>query len=300
MKKLQVIMSVLLLAMWVQAETNRTFSMDFPRWAPSMRGGSVYNFETDMDQGGAFSVNRYFIEGGITRMWSFDRMLSFSAGFGQDDYRFSDTAGRPWGNIDNFRASVFGRWGLNEKWALFAAPSVRSYGEAGTDLDDALTLAFFGGASYKFSDRLTLGPGLGVFERIEDDVRYYPIIIVNWAITDRLSLETGGGLAATAGPGLSLVYKVSKKWTTAVTTRYESKRFRLNEDGLAPNGVGEDESIPIVAQLTYFFYPQGLISGVIGYSFGGSLSADDQNGNFLYETKYDPSPSIGIVASFRL
>ena len=299
MIKIQAIALLLVLAAWVQAETNRPFSMDFPRWGPSLRAGSVYNFETDMDQGGAFSVNRYFIEGGVARLWSFDRMVAFSAGFGQDDYRFSQTASQPWGNIDNYRASVFARWGFSDKWAAFAAPSVRSYGETGTDLDDALTLAVFGGVSYKFNDRLTLGPGWGVFEQIEDDVRYFPIIIVNWSITERLSLETGGGLAATTGPGLSLVYKVSKKWITAVTTRYEKKRFRLNSDGLAPNGVGEDKNIPIVGQLSYFFYPTGSISGVLGYNFAGSLKADDQNGNFLYESEYDPSLSLGLVASFK-
>lgn len=289
-----------MLAASAGAETNKTFQLSFPRWGPSVRGGSVYNFDTAMDQGGSFSVNRYFIEAGISRMWALDRMIAFSAGFGQDDYQFEGTNAQPWNNIDNYRASVFARWGLNEKWVLFAAPSIRSYGQTGVDLDDALTMALFGGASYKFGDRLTLGPGMGLFEQIEDGVRVYPIIIVNWNITENLSLETGGGLAATAGPGLSLVYKLSDKWKAGLTGRYENKRFRLNsENTVSPNGVGEDRNVPIIANVSYFLYPSGYISGIIGYNFAGNLAIEDQGGVKRYDTDYDPSPQMGIVASFR-
>lgn len=289
-----------LLSFTALGETNKTFKLSFPRWGPSVRGGSVYNFDTAMDQGGSFSVNRYFIEAGLARMWALDRMLAFSAGFGQDDYRFSGTSAEPWNNIDNYRASLFARWGFNEKWVAFAGPSVRSYGETGVDLDDAMTLALFGGVSYKFGDRLTLGPGIGVFEQIEEGVRYIPIILVNWNITENLSLETGGGLAATAGPGLSLVYKLSDNWKAGLTGRYEKKRFRLNaNNNVSPNGVGEDQNIPIIANLSYFFYPAGYISGIIGYNFAGNLAIEDANGLNLYETDYDPSPQIGLVASFR-
>ena len=295
----KIILFFLLLSGGVRAETNTAFKMQFPRWGPSLRGGSVYNFETGMDGGGAFSVNRYFIEGGIGRIWSFDKMISASVGFGQDDYRFSDLASEPWNNIDNYRASIFVRWGIGENWMLLGGPSIRSYGETGVDLDDALTSAFFGGASYKFSDRLTLGPGLVIVEQLQGDVQAFPIIVVNWSITDRLSLGTGGGLAATGGPGLSLNYEISKHWKAGLTGRYEKKRFLLNDEGRSQNGVGEDESIPILGNISYFLYPGGSVGAIFGYNFAGKLNADDPDGNLLYETKYDPSLTVGIVASFR-
>ncbi|MDF7809010.1 hypothetical protein P4E94_16300 [Pontiellaceae bacterium B12219] len=281
------------------SDTNAVSGFSFPRWGPSVKAGSVYNFETDMEGGGSFSVNRYFMEAGIARMWSFDRMIAFSAGFGQDDYRFNDLSTLPWNNINTYRMGLFARWRLNEQWVLFAGPSVRSYGEPGVDLADALTGSFFGGASYTFGDRLTLGPGLVIACEIEDKTRYFPVLLVNWNITDRLSLETGGGFVATAGPGLSLIYSISNHWKAGLTGRYEVKRFRLNRDGLAVNGVGEDESVPFVANLTYFLYPGGFISGIAGFNFSGKLSADDAYGDLLYERTYDPAPGIGFVASFR-
>ena len=68
----------------------------------------------------------------------------------------------------------------------------------------------------------------------------------------------------------------------------------------AENGVGEDRNVPVIGNLTYFIYPGGYVSGILGYNFSGKLSADDANGNLLYEKSYNPSPSIGFIASFRL
>ena len=282
------------------AQSNDAFRISFPRWGPSIKAGTVYNFDTDMENGGSFDVNRYFIEAGIARMWSFDRMVAISAGYGQDDYTFSDLGTQPWNNIDNYRIGLFARWRVSEGWVLFAGPSVRSYSEAGTDLDDALTGQFFGGASYTFGDRLTLGPGVVVAGQIEDETRYFPVLLVNWNITERWSLETGGGFAATAGPGLTLAYTPSKKWKMGISARYENKRFRLNESGLAENGVGEDRSIPVTAGVTYSIYPQGTISGLLGYNISGKLTAEDRDGALLYKKSYNPAPIIGVVASFRL
>lgn len=290
---------LLLMISSVYSDTNTAPRISFPRWGPSLKAGSVYNFETDMEGGGSFAVNRYFIEAGIARMWSFDRMIAFSVGYGQDDYQFDNLGTQPWNNIDAYRMGLFGRWRVSDGWVLFAGPSVRSYGETGSNLGDSLTGAFFGGASYTFGDHLTLGPGVMVTGQIEDRTRYFPVLLVNWNITENLSLETGGGFAATAGPGLSLVYELSDHWKTALTGRYEKKRFRLNDSGLAENGVGEDRNVPIIGNLSYFFYPGGYVSGIIGYNFAGELSAEEANGNSLYKRAYDPSLTLGLAASFR-
>lgn len=290
---------ILLAAASVSAQTNEAPRFTFPRWGPSVKGGSIYNFDSGMDGGGSFAVNRYFMEAGIARMWDFGRIISVSAGYGQDDYHFSGLETDPWNNIDNFRVGLFARWALDERWALFAGPSVRSYGESGTRLEDALTGSFFGGVSYKFGDRLTLGPGFIVSGQLDDDTRYFPVLLVNWNITEKLSFETGGGFAATAGPGLSLVYDFSKQWKVALSGRYESKRFRLNDDSFVENGVGEDRNVPVVGNIGYFLYPGGSVSAVFGYNFSGKIRVYDERGGELYARRYDSMPFAGLVASFR-
>ena len=293
------IYALLVLAGSALAETNVSFRMDFPRWAPSFSGGALHDFETDMDGGGAFALDRYYVEGGMGRMWNFDRIVSLSAGYGQDDYRFSSLAVEPWNNIENYRLSLFARWGLDEKWTLFGGPSVRAYRESGARLDDSWTAAFFGGASYRFSERLSLGPGFGVVGQLEDNPSYFPIVVVKWGITDRLSLETGGGLGATGWPGLTMNYEVSRKWKAGLTTRYERKRFRLDGDGPFLDGIGEDRNMPLIGSLTYNIYPRGMVGVIFGVNYLGELSVDSSSGSEIYSRNYDNSVTAGIVSRFR-
>ncbi|MDF7809011.1 hypothetical protein P4E94_16305 [Pontiellaceae bacterium B12219] len=296
-KKIAVV--AMLFACGVEAQTNKPFEVTFPRWAASLRGGSVFNFDADLDGGGSFTVNRFVVEGMYGRMWSYDSFIALSVGGGQDDYHFSEGVPDYWNNINNYRIGLYSRWRLSDKWVLFAAPSVRAYAEENVDPLDGLTGAFFGGASYKFSDTLTLGPALGVVSQIEDRPSYFPVILVKWRITPQLTLDTGGGLASTAGPGLALVYKFSNHWKAGITGRYERKRFRLAESGVVPGGVGEDRNIPIYGTFAYFFYPQGYITAIFGYNTYGKLGLYDPNGNYVDEFGYAPSVSAGFVASFR-
>ena len=275
--------------------------MEFPRWAPSVRGGALHDFETGMDGGGAFSVDRYYTELGLGRMWRFDRMVSVSYGFGRDDYHFNDlpASGGPWGDIENQRIGLFARWALDDRWTLFAGPSVRAYYETGADPDDGLTAAVFGGASYRFNDRLSLGPGFGVVGQLEDDPSYFPVLVVKWAITDKLDFQTGGGLAATGGPGLALNYRLAKKWKTSVSVRYERKRFRLADDGPFPGGVGEDKNIPVFGSLSYEVYPRGTISAIYGAGFGGNMMVEKSQSINSFNMSYDNLFSFGFAADFK-
>jgi hypothetical protein len=300
MKQPLIVLSILF-TLSVYAETNTPPRRGPPTgWSPFFGGGSVYNFETDLDDAGSFSVTRSYMDGGMAYLFRKDRMVSLSVGYGQDDYRFSGTAAEPWNTIETYRASLFTRWGMDNGWTWIATTSLRACGETGADLDDAFTAGGFGGASHTFSDTLSLGPGLGVFGRIEDRPLVIPIIILDWNITEKLSLGTGGGLATTAGPGLTLSYKASKHWNLALSGRYDKKRFRLDNQGLAPNGVGEDRSIPILGSISYVLYPGTHISGLAGYSFNGKFRLEDVYGDHLYDQTYESSFFAGLTIAVRL
>lgn len=297
--KIRSISIALMISLGAAAETNMSFQLSFPRWASSLRGASVYNFDADLEGGGKFAVNRWFGEVMYGHMWSYDSFLALTFGAGQDDYHFADTPSDPWNNINNYRLGFYGQWGINDRWSVYMSPSVRAYAETGARVDDALTGAFFGGASYVVNDRLKVGPALGVIGQLEDSIRYFPVLLINWSITDTVSLDTGGGLAATMGPGLALTKEFSRNWKAGVTLRYESKRFRLDDDGIEPDGVGEDRNIPVYGILSYFLYPQGQVSTVFGYNAYGELSLHDSSGRKISNYSYDPSVGVGFIASFR-
>ena len=81
------------------------------------------------------------------------------------------------------------------------------------------------GAGWRFSDRLTLGPGFGWFSEVGGGNNAFPIIVIDWKITDRLSLQTGKGLAASQGPGLTMSYALGSRWSVSAMARYEKTRF---------------------------------------------------------------------------
>jgi hypothetical protein len=297
MKRFVLIAMAIFAAACVYSETNTAEFVFDPGVYYSLKGAAVHNFKTDVDGGGDVSVDRYYAQAGVAYMWNVDQMVAFSFGAGRDDYRFSGRASDPWNKVDNYRVSTFVRWKFDGPWAAFAAPSLRSYGETGSDFDDTLTASFFGGASYRFNEKLTMGPGFGVSGQLEDDTRFFPFLIIDWKITDRLNLGTGGGTAASAGPGLALGYKLSKHWKLGLAARYERKRFRLDSNGLTPGGIGEDRNIPILGSIEYILYPGSYISGIFGYNFGGKYRLNNSHGGYVLENDYDDAPFVGVVAS---
>jgi len=274
-----------------------------PRWTPFVRGGYVHQFETDIDDGGEFDSDRLFLQAGASYSIAPGRRVSLSVGYGRDNYGFSGNKGfagdSPWKNINQFRFSAPVFWAVDKKWSLYAIPTVRFAGETDTDLNDSGTGGVLAGFSYRFSDTLTLGPGIGVISQLEDSASIFPIVIVDWKITERLRLETGGGLGATRGPGLTLSYKVNNAWNVALGGRYESYDFRLNDSGPAPDGVGRDRSFPLFVSATYSQGRKLQVSALAGAEIGGELRLQDSKGKTIAKEDYDTAPFLGFSFSYR-
>ncbi len=276
----------------------------FKPWSLFVRGGDVYQFKTDIDAGGEFSVNRLFIQPGIRFLISRKASASFTIGFGHNDYDFSGRQGfaglRPWGAVNTWRFSVPVRWSPNDKWTIFGIPTLRFATESGASLNEGATGGGLIAASYKVSEKLSIGPGLGVFSQIEDDVTAFPILAIDWQLMDNLSLKTGRGIAATQGPGLTLEWRPTDALDISLEGRYEKFRFRLDNSGVAPDGVGEDRSVPIALSANYRFDRALRLALTGGVEFAGRLRLEDDRGNKIVSTDYDPVPFLGFTfeASF--
>lgn len=289
-----------------QSDTEKDGRWPQKGWSTMARGGAVYQFDTDMDKGGSFDASRFNIEIGRGYTWDPQTALGLSFSYSYDGYSFSggqglDFAARnPWENINTFSLSAPMRRAINKEWTGFFIPSVRSTGESGADFNDTITGGVLAGVSYRFGERLTIGPGIGVFSQLEDSATVIPILLIDWKITETLSLETGRGLAATLGPGLTLKYQPSSIWTFMVGGRMEELRFRLDKDGIDQGGIGEDSSYPVFMACTYNVSPKVSTSLVGGVEFGGEMRLEDQNGNLIVKESYDPGVYLGLTfnASF--
>jgi hypothetical protein len=273
-------------------------------WVFTVDGGAAHQSEVDLDDvEGAFTVDRWFVSAGVDYGWSRRDSIGISVGAGSSDYEFDEGTdfggGAPWGKIDNSRVSLTGRFGFGETGSMIIVPSLRQYRESGASSGDSQTYGLLAAAFWRLSDTLTIGPGLGVFSRLEDSTRVFPILAIDWDISERWNLSTGRGLAASQGPGLTLSYQLNPAWSFGLTGRYEEIEFRLDREGETPNGIGRDESLPLVLSARLQPNPKISLSVFMGVELGGTLTLMDENGAEIMESDYDPAALFGATFDFR-
>ncbi len=274
------------------------------KWSTFVRGGYVYQFETDLDNNeGSFTADRFFVQPGIVYAPDHTRSFSLAFGYGYDGYDFKGDNGfgalRPWDDIHSFSLSTPIRFTKGQNWSFFIVPTLRFTGESSADLSDSLTGGGFAGFAYRVNERLTIGPGLGVITQLEDDASIFPVLIINWKITDTISLETGRGLAATLGPGISLNWSITEQLLLTLGGRYEKLRFRLDDTAPYPDGIGQDKSFPVFWGVTYTFNSSAKVSLIGGVETAGELQLEDHEGNVLKQQDYESAAFLGFSFYFR-
>lgn len=255
------------------------------------------------DGPGDVSITRGFLEGGLTYAWDRDTTASVSIGVGKTDYDFSSDAliqgSAPWRSIDAYRLSLPVRFSPTEKMRAIVIPSIRSYAESGASTSDGRTQGLLGGFSWKFSDTLSIGPGVGWFSDLGGESNVFPIVLVDWKITDSLSLSTGRGLAASQGPGLSLNFTANQKWQFGLTARSEKTRFALQERAGRNAQIGEDSSTPLLMVANYSPWPMTSITALAGIEFAGAMSLEDGDGRKIADTDMDTAMVFGVAFQSR-
>lgn len=268
-------------------------------WVTSVSGGAIHQFDTDLDTGGSYSVTRGYIEPGISYVMGPLGSFGVSIGYGYSDYDFSSGIIAPWDDVNDISISFPIRFAASETVQIFAAPSLRFDYESGADADDGFTGGAIFGAGWRVNDRLFIGPGAGVFSGLEEDVNVFPVLVLDWKISDTLALKTGSGLGASRGPGLSLEWTASQDWTIGFGARYEEVRFRLDDTGPNPGGVGEDRAVPIYLTASWAPSDATSLTAIAGVETGGRLSTEDATGRVTSRTDYDPGTFLGFAFSTR-
>lgn len=255
------------------------------------------------DNGGDFSLQRAYLGASLDYLWTPRTAIGVNVGGGLSRYDFSDdtglASGEPWEDIEDWRVSVVSRFEINERVSGIVIPSYRVNRESGASTSDADTWALLAGVSWRLRPGLTLGPGIGVFERIEESTAVFPILLIDWDITERWNLSTGRGLAASQGPGLTLGYTIDDNWTLNIVGRYEQIDFRLDDEGPAPGGIGRDEVFPFVVGAEWSPNPGTRLSFFVGGEFGGELELAGPTGEVIERVDYDTALIGGAAFSLR-
>lgn len=267
-------------------------------WRSTLTAAYAWQGASDLDGGGNFRVDRGVVQlktsTRIGRKW----FAGFSIGYGEDRYRFNDTSDSfaPWQDIRTLRFGLPLRYLANNSWAWFGLPLLRFAAEDGASLGDGREYGIIAGASYRFSDRLSIGPGLGGFKGIGNEDDLFPVLFINWRMTDTLSLETGRGLAASRGPGLALKWQPLDDWEFGLAARYEKNRFRLAN---SVGNVGQDKSVPVIATAAWQLKSKFRLSALAGVEASGVLSVQDSERALIAEQSYRTAPIAGLVGSLQ-
>ena len=274
-------------------------------WRYGVAAGIVHQFEADFDEGdGDFSVDRLSAQGSVRYEWDRRTSVGLTLNVVASDYDFSSEASlgvpAPWGDLREYRLSVPMRFSPTERADVVFIPSIRSRIEDGASLSDGDTAGAIIAGSWRVSDTLTLGPGVGVFSKVGGGTTTFPVVLINWNINDKTTLATERGIAGSTGPGLALTYQLAEKWKLGIAGRWEKHRFALDGKGVLEDGVGEDKGAPLVLTFEYRPSPGTRITGFAGAKIEGNLRTEDSRDKLVGKSDFDTAPMIGIGISTRL
>lgn len=272
------------------SNTDLTFKIHF---------GMDNTFKAGLDQGGDISIFR--IRAGVTGKTSLstETDLTVTLDYGVDLYNFDGTTGfggvDPWEDVHTFGIAAIITTDMSNDWKVFGGPVFQFAREDNADLDESFIGGGLIGATYQVDSDLTVGGGFGIVSQIEDNVRFFPVVILHWQINDNLWLTSNTGGGATGKSGLELVYDMGGGWEAGIGGYYEFNRFRLDDEGIAPNGVGEETRLPIQARLSCEMGEYMHFDFYAGLTMSSEVELADTNGLVLGKDDSDSAAIVGVM-----
>lgn len=256
-------------------------------------GGFVYQGDADIDGGGSVQVFRYDL-GVAGRMHLMDRLRwGNTFFFGVNDYDFS--GGSAWNTIFNLRLGTKLTYAIDEQWGISAGGIFMFSPESGADWGDSFTGGGLVAGEYRHSDTLFAGVGVAILSQIEDDTTVAPQVDVLWLPAEQWTVRLGG-VPATGGAAASgeVAYRFAEPVDLGLGVLYQQRRFRLDDSGPAPEGVGVDNSLPVRLRLGWNVTPHFAVNLLGGVALAGEVELEDRNGNRVASSDYDPAAYVGI------
>jgi len=264
-------------------------------------GGYLYGFDGDFDNQGHVRSSRLDIGADVDWRFAEDWNISLKFNYVLDQYDFSSdnglAPGEPWSDINQFDMGVILSYQFLNDWTIWGGAVLETSYETGADWNDSNTGGGLIGLTCTISKDLVLGGGLAIVTRLEDDIRFIPIVIINWNITDTLTL-TSRTSGAFGGAAVEMVWHVDP-WEFAVGGVHKYSRFRLDDDVIAPDGVGEEDSFPLYGRIGYNFSDNISLDFLGGATCFGKMELDDSNGDRINSEDFDAALFLGAYLKMR-
>lgn len=264
----------------------------------SFSASYLHQFNTNIDNSMDFKVNRALFKADIRTMQSENVYTGIGINYDFFDYTFGNidkfNSVKPWGSIHDTNISANLLYIVDNNLRLFISPSFGFAGETGARFGDSIVYGAAGWASYKVSQKLVLGLGAGVYKK-PDKVSAYPIIIIDWAVTDNTRLSNPLTPGPTGPAGIELSYSINNDLRIGAGGAYRSLRFRLDERDYLKKGIGEDRGFPLWIRMSYKAFKSGSLDILGGAMIGGRHKIADDDGNDIMREKYKPAPFMAVT-----
>lgn len=182
----------------------------------------------------------------------------------------------------------------DDKWSYSIGAGIVSAGEDGADFDDTLDFLGIAGFRYQYNKDFSLGLGVIVKTRLEDDVLVIPVPQIKLRFSDRWVLESKRA-------GLEMRYEASDSLAYGVGAEYISTTFRLSDThaAIVSEGIANHTRVPVSIFADYAPNDQIQIVARVGASLGGKIEFLDNDGNDVTDEDIDPAVFGSINVSFR-
>lgn len=178
---------------------------------------------------------------------------------------------------------------FNDTTGYFALASVGIAAEDGADISDSFVYTGGLGFTVKASDTFSWGLGVLVRTQLEDDALVIPLPQVRWAISDKWTLESRRA-------GLRLGYAHSDALSYGLQGEYNSRSFRLKDDGPIPDGMATDRRVPVSFFADYKPADNITIGASVGASLYSNIELIDSAGNDIADDDLDPAVFFALTA----
>lgn len=257
--------------------------------------------DADIDGGGDFHGSGVFAIGSVLRQFTPELTAGLTLRYDYEDWKFSGSSAfgaAPWGQINRPSVGATLVYATDAGLSFTALPSVQWAYESGASTGDALNWGAIFAVSKTYSKDLTLGIGMGAYREIDKN-KVFPVVLVDWRIDDRLRLANPVQAGPAGGAGLELAWTLDDRWEFAGGGAWRTYRFRLDRNGPTPDGIGEKESIPLLARATWRPTPASRLDFYAGVALAGKLTVYDQDNNELVSRDVDPAPLLGLTFQTR-
>lgn len=277
-----------------------------PLWATDGQAEAsvahVWVGDADLDLGGELGMNQTDFRVGYD--WSLGRGsslgLSMQASFHDYDFGPAGTPGftAPWGDVVDYSLGMSWRKPMGDEGMLFIAPSIGFARGEGADWGESLTYGTIVSYGYRFSENLTIGFGAGVYFGLEE-TSAFPVLLVDWQINDTWRIGNPFRPGPAGPAGLEVVYSGGESWEVAFGGGWRSNRFRLDEDGLNPDGIGELEGVPVFLRLTWFASETFSLDVYAGQLLSGEIKLENRRGGKIGSDDLDSAPLAALSVTAR-